>query len=121
MKLEGINWFYLGLSCAESMAVPVCLDRCCYLATQSNDFYTGVLMLIQGGKLPQNHKQVFFFTRVGWLSSRACISQSRGQKRLQWWQKVSVYLSCGGNRASVVGVKMQGKSSCADREDFRAL
>lgn len=32
-----------------------------------------------------------------------------------------VYLLCGGNRASAVGVKMQGKSNCADREDSRAL
>lgn len=120
MKLEGINWLYMGLSCAESMAVPGCLDCCCYLATESNDIYAGILMLIQGGKMPQNHKQVFFFTRVGWLSSwvyrpesgaieAAAVAES-ASLFVVWWKES--FCCC---------VTRQGKSNCADREDFRAL
>lgn len=71
MKLEGINWLYMGLACAESVAVPVCLHHCSDLASQSIDIYTGILMLIMEGGwgMSQNPNQVSFLPRVDWLSS----------------------------------------------------
>lgn len=74
MKLDEINWLYMGLSCAESMAVPVCLGHCCYLASQSNDIYTGIPMLIQGA----TKSQASFLIHENWLAvlSRVCEPES---------------------------------------------